>query len=64
MELDREIGVAQAEHDAKLPLAFEELAAENARLRRLVGELLLKNQHLRETITMEYGSFETRQKKD
>lgn len=36
----------------------EELVAENARLRRLVGELLLKNQRLRESATMEAARFE------
>jgi hypothetical protein len=57
MEFERGVTMAQAGQDTAGG-SHEELAAENARLRRLVGELLLKNQRLRESATMEAAGFE------
>lgn len=52
MEFNYGIGMGNAEHDAAQRL-FADLAAENVRLRQLVGELLLKNQRLRDAGVME-----------
>ena len=53
MEFNYGIGMGNAEHDAAAQRLFADLAAENARLRQLVGELLLKNQRLRDAGVME-----------
>jgi hypothetical protein len=53
MEIDNGVRTAQGDRQAAAKDAREELAAENARLRRLVGELLLKNQRLREGVSSE-----------
>ena len=48
MDLNLGITTSDAGQDVAVQRALEALALENARLRQLVGELLLKNQHLRE----------------
>ncbi len=48
MDLNVEVASAPTPLEVSVQTALRELAIENARLRQLVGELLMKNQRLRE----------------
>ena len=52
--------MAEPDQDRSARDALEALAAENLRLQRLVGELLLKNQRLREAATTELSGRDAR----
>ena len=58
MEFNAGVSIGETDQGAVPPDAFSRLATENARLRLLVGELLLKNQRLRQTVSAERAADE------